>query len=113
MAPFLGYARGLVVKAQKAKGRVGSDERRQSMAGRRTQGEGFRMIRFNVYGKHVVGVERRDDEWKTYLLGDEGKRRDAEFLIPADIPENELGHYLAVLFHESATPERNEVKQLG
>jgi hypothetical protein len=70
------------------------------------------MIRFNVFGKHIVGVEWRNDEWKPYFLGNEGKRRDAEFVIPTDIPESELGHYLAVLFHESATPERNEVKRL-
>nr|WP_310738729.1 hypothetical protein [Ideonella alba] len=70
------------------------------------------MIRFNVFGK-LIGVEPRDGGWKPYFLGNEGKRRDAEFIIPDDIPEDELGHYLAVLFHESATPERNEVKKLS
>ena len=66
----------------------------------------------NVCGK-LVGVERRADGWKAYVLGNEGKRRDADFVIPADIPEHKLDHDLAFLFHESATPQRHEVRRPG
>ena len=69
------------------------------------------MIRFNVFGT-LVGVEWKNGEWKPYYLGNEGKRRDADFVIPTDIAEHELDHYLAVLFHEGATPERNEVRRV-
>jgi hypothetical protein len=70
------------------------------------------MIRFNVFGT-PVGVERRDGVWRPFYLGNEGKRRDADFVIPNDIIEADLADYLAVLFHEEATPDRNEVKRLG
>lgn len=70
------------------------------------------MIRFNVFGK-LIGVEWKNGQWTPYYLGNEGKRRDADFIIPADVTEDEIAHYLAVLFHEEARPERNEVKRLG
>lgn len=69
------------------------------------------MIRYNVFGK-LVGIEHKNGVFKPYYLGNEGKRREADFIIPSDISENELASYLAVLFHEDATPERNEVKRL-
>ncbi len=70
------------------------------------------MIRFNVFGRFLVGIEWRADAWKTYILGNEGKRRDADFIVPPDVSEEEIGPYLAVLFHESATPERRQVLRL-
>ncbi len=70
------------------------------------------MIRFNVFGKLVIGIEWRGGEWRPYYLGNEGKRRDADFIVPNEIGEAELEHHLAVLFHEWATPERNEVTRI-
>lgn len=69
------------------------------------------MKKFDVFGIRI-GVARRDGVWRAYLLGDEGKFRDAPFAVPAELPEAELDHYLAVMYHEHATPERNEVKAL-
>lgn len=69
------------------------------------------VIRFNVFGT-LVGVEWKNANWRTYYLGNEGKRRDADFVIPDDITESGLADYLAVLFHEEATPDKNEVKRL-
>lgn len=71
-----------------------------------------KMIRFDVFGK-LIGVERRsDNRWHPYILGHEGKRRDADFVIPDGISEEELDKYLAELFHESAMPGRCDVKRL-
>lgn len=56
------------------------------------------MIRFKVFGR-LMGVQQRGGEWRPYDLGNEGRRRVADFIIPSE---------LAVLFHEDATPERNE-----
>jgi hypothetical protein len=69
------------------------------------------MKKFDVFGIRI-GVARRDGVWRPYLLGNEGKFRDAPFAIPHDLQEPELAHYLAVMYHEHATPERNEVKAL-
>lgn len=70
------------------------------------------MIRFNVFGT-LVGVEWANGQWKPYYLGNEGKRRDADFIIPTDVAEGEIADYLAVVFHERATPERNGVERIG
>ena len=40
--------------------------------------------RFNVFGR-IIAVERVDDAWDTYLMGNEGTRRPAGFAIPSDV----------------------------
>ena len=69
------------------------------------------MIRFNVFGNRI-GVERSDSGWTTYYLGNEGKRRLSDFVIPDFIAEDEIGQYLADLFHESASSECPDVKRI-
>ena len=68
-------------------------------------------IRFNVFGK-LVRVERDADSWRPYYGGEEGKKRPADFTIPTDIAEEDLGQYLADLFHEHARPGKAEVVRL-
>jgi hypothetical protein len=60
-------------------------------------------IRLNVFGKHML-VERTGDEWRTYLLGADGKRSPADVAIPATVAESELAQYFDDLFHEAASP---------
>ena len=69
-------------------------------------------FRFNVFGT-LVAVTGEEGKWQAYYLGAEGKRRPADFIIPADVPASGLRDYLADLFHEDATPKRNTVDQLS
>ncbi len=69
-------------------------------------------LRFNVFGQHI-GVVASAGSWQAFHFGNEGKRRPADFVIPAEVAETELAEYLADLFHENATPRRNEVTQLS
>lgn len=69
------------------------------------------MLRFNVFGK-LIGVEHSGFYWKTYWLGSEGKYRDAEFVIPDNIKEDELPKYLADIFHEAASIDNSVVFQI-
>lgn len=69
------------------------------------------MLRFDVFGKRV-GVERTSDGWIACWLGNEGKRRPAEFVIPDFVAEDELAQYLRDLFHESASPQHPDVVPL-
>jgi hypothetical protein len=66
---------------------------------------------FNVFGR-IVEVAWNDDEWVAHRLGEEGKRRRAEFEIPSFVVADELAQYLDDLFHEDATPSRLCVLQL-
>lgn len=68
-------------------------------------------LRFNVFGKLVV-VSGRPGAWQAFYSGNDGTRRPADFVIPADITEDGLADYLADLFHEDATPRRNTVERL-
>ncbi|MGZ8274359.1 MAG: DUF7661 family protein [Burkholderiaceae bacterium] len=66
---------------------------------------------FNVFGVRIAVVST-DTGWSSFLLGSDGKRRPADIVVPSFIKEAELGHYLADLLHELATPDNNQVVKL-
>jgi len=70
------------------------------------------MLRFDVFGI-LVGLEYVSGSWHAYYLGPEGKRRPADFVIPALIEADELTQFLSDLFHESASPHHPDVRRLG
>lgn len=65
-------------------------------------------IRFRVFGRHIV-IERRDGGWLAFYPGNDGKRRPAGFEIPPDVADEDLGQYLADLFHEAWSPKHPDV----
>lgn len=69
-------------------------------------------LRFNVFGK-IVAVTGISGAWQAFYPGTNGTRGPADFIIPADIPEDGLAEYLADLFHEDATPQRPTVLRLN
>lgn len=69
-------------------------------------------IRFNVFGTQVL-IEKQAGQWRPYHLGNDGKKRPADFVIPSDIGEDELEQYLGDLFHEDARPNNAEVIRLA
>lgn len=68
--------------------------------------------RFNVFGTLVV-ITGTPGAWQAFYPGTDGKRRAADFIVPADIAEHELAEYLGDLFHEDATPRHASVDQLA
>lgn len=68
-------------------------------------------LRFNVFGR-LVQITGSPGHWTAWLLGADGKRRPANFIVPDFVPEDELEQYLADLFHESATPTNGSVFRL-
>jgi hypothetical protein len=69
-------------------------------------------FRFNVFGQ-VVAVAGAQGSWSAFLLGADGKRRPADFVVPGFLAEEELCQYLADLFHESAASTNGEVVRVG
>jgi hypothetical protein len=69
-------------------------------------------LHFDVYGRFVVDLERRDGRWVATYVG-EGRRRPAEdVLVPPEATEDSLADHLDVLFHEYARPGQ-VVRRLG
>jgi hypothetical protein len=68
--------------------------------------------RFNVFGQLVV-IKGTPGNWAAYLLGSDGKRRKADFIVPAALAEEQLCQYLSDLFHESATSTQPSVTRIG
>ena len=67
--------------------------------------------RFNVFGRLVV-IMGAPGQWSAFLLGSDGKRRKADFVVPGSLGEGELCQYLSDLFHESATSTQPAVKRI-
>jgi hypothetical protein len=60
-------------------------------------------LAFDVFGLRML-VERVGGEWRLFRLGGDGKRSPlTDAVIPDWIEEQELGTYLADLFHEHAS----------
>jgi hypothetical protein len=68
--------------------------------------------RFNVFGQLVV-IKGAPGNWSAFLLGPDGKRRNADFVIPASLAEDELCRYLSDLFHELASSTQHSVTRIG
>ena len=67
--------------------------------------------RFNVFGR-IVSIQRDGAGWRAYVIGADGKRSPATFIVPDFLKEDELEQYLLDLFHESATPTNGDVKRI-
>ena len=68
--------------------------------------------RFNVFGKLVV-IKGAPGNWSAFLLGPDGKRRKADFVVPGTLAEDQLCQYLSDLFHENATSTQPSVTRIG
>jgi hypothetical protein len=65
-------------------------------------------VRFDVFGRFVLLVERHGEGWRVLEVGADGKRRLFEdVVIPPHVPEDEIGTLLADLLHELAHPGRS------
>jgi hypothetical protein len=63
---------------------------------------------FDVFGR-IMLIEASEDGWAAFYVGQDGKRRRADFQIPGSIDGDELAQYLDDLFHEDASPARPSV----
>ncbi len=70
------------------------------------------MLRFDVFGR-LLGVARDGNRWQLYDLSNPaGRRTVPNISIPNELQESELPRFLADLFHESARPDRPDVRRL-
>ena len=70
-------------------------------------------MKVNAFGRDLE-ISRQNEEWLTFDLGSEGKKRLArDIVIPVEIQENQLLDYLADLLHERATSRYPNVKIIG
>lgn len=74
-------------------------------------------MRFDVYGRMVVVVERAGDGWRAWRVGPDGKRtelRDIPFPWSADdeVSEETVSAHLEDVFHEYGTEGRT-LRRLG
>jgi hypothetical protein len=68
--------------------------------------------RFNVFGQLVV-ITGTPGNWAAFLLGTDGKRRRADFIVPGCLSEDDLCRYLSDLFNELASPTQHSATRLS
>jgi hypothetical protein len=61
-------------------------------------------MRFNVFGRFQVGVEREGEAWVAYRVVGGVRRPDHDIGIPAGLDGSEIKEFLADVFHELAEP---------
>ena len=68
-------------------------------------------LRFDVFGRRFL-LRRDAGRWQAFALGNDGKRRPADFVVPDEVEASELEQYLYDVFHESATPSNGDVRRI-
>ena len=72
----------------------------------------MKLLKFDVFGRDVLIVEK-DGGWKAFYLGSEGKRRPArDITVPSNVTESKMAQYLDDLCHEWATDRNNSVRRV-
>lgn len=59
-------------------------------------------MRFNIYGRFHLTIERVGDSWQTYRVAQGIKSPIDNLVIPADVAEGDLLIYLDDVYHEYA-----------
>ena len=73
----------------------------------------MKTLKFDVFGRDIA-VVKTETGWQVFYLGNEGKRRPAsDIIVPSDITEVEIAHYLDDLCHEWATSRNQSVTRIG
>lgn len=66
-------------------------------------------MKIDIYGR-IIEVLKEDGFWNIYTLGEGKKMRANDIVIPQNFSEKEVLTFLADMFHEAATPEKNQVR---
>lgn len=70
-------------------------------------------MKLDIFGRMIVEVIRDKNQWVIFRLGNEGKKRILhDIKMPNDIPETELIEYIEDIYHEWATPNNHNIKEL-
>ncbi|MCL9781750.1 hypothetical protein M9194_09960 [Vibrio sp. S4M6] len=69
----------------------------------------MKKLKFSVFGQ-TMSVERKHDQWLLYRESATSiKARIYDVVIPPELDPDEIGRYLADIFHENATQEHPDV----
>lgn len=61
-------------------------------------------MKFDVYGRFTLEVQRENDQWRVYRLSPGKRVPEPGIVLPATLDSAEIGQALDDLFHELARP---------
>lgn len=61
-------------------------------------------MKFDVYGRFRLEVQRENDSWVVYRLPIGKRVRATDFIVPSTLKANEIATFLDDIFHELSGP---------
>lgn len=61
-------------------------------------------MKFDVYGRFTLEVQRENDQWRVYRLSPGKRVPEPGIVLPSNLDSSEIGQALDDLFHELARP---------
>ena len=61
-------------------------------------------MKFDIYGKFQLKIEREEERWRVYKIGNGLHMPVHDLIIPSDLTPEDLPAFLDDFFHEAATP---------
>ena len=61
-------------------------------------------MKFNIYDRFTLEIDRQDETWKAWRIGEGRKHPETNLVIPPDLPESDLVTFLDDIYHEMAGP---------
>lgn len=61
-------------------------------------------MKFDIYGKFQLQIQREDNKWRAYKIGNGLRVPVHNLIIPPEVPPEELAAFLDDFYHEAATP---------
>ncbi len=62
-------------------------------------------MKFDIYGKFQLQIEREDGKWRAYKIGNGLRIPVHNLIIPSEVSPKDLPAFLDDVFHEAAKPE--------
>jgi len=62
-------------------------------------------MKFSIYGRFLLDIEREHGAWKTYRVADGRRVWVNDFVIPPEMNEEDIPQFLDDVFHELSGPE--------
>jgi hypothetical protein len=66
-------------------------------------------VKFDIYGRFQVEVRRENGAWVIYRIAPGKRYRETDFVIPDDLPPEQIQTYLDAFYHELAGYGQNIV----
>lgn len=67
-------------------------------------------MKFEIYGRFTLEIQRENDQWRVYRLSPGKRVPELGIVLPSNLEDSEIGQAIDDLFHELARPGQSVVR---